>query len=429
MDTHLGTLRPNPQSAGHLQRRAWVTLVLTVLFLGLLGLADRGLPAEALEVFPECGQTLGPAAGTFRLGKSVGPCDGPEPALTIVGPYTLYMNGHRVFCVGPTEPTVPDGIRVIGDHVRIFGDADPAEFPPSVGGAFSCRTGVVLAGEGTHSLYGVIAAGNRDDGFRVESNNNRLLAQGSAHPLAVVNGKNGFNVLGNGNKLERTDARNNGKNGFFIDGEGNRLGYSNAFDNGRDPGPPPPGEGIRVLGSKTTIYSNVSMTNRGRDLVDVNPSCDQNNWNYNSGFANQPCVCPLNERKKASDPAMPCVVSVVCPCWSQGQLAGVGVTYGTPIVFWNDFPPFFASKALVETREGAEFGAFQVAQVDRFNAGADLSCSYFNFDFAPGAPEPITHGAEITTAEADVCQTEIDSQVSSLMSLGVVVECVGNLCP
>jgi len=147
--------------------------------------------------------------------------------------------------------------------------------------------------------------------------------------------------------------------------------------------------------------------------------------------ADRGILANYNRLRKQTDPQMPCV-KTECPCWTQAELAAVGTSYNPHLVDWfaNGTGDFF-SDAVVENRVATNefpYGAFQVAQADKFSDGT-TTCSYFNADFAPGAPAPTIRVESITSAEVTICRTQIDAHVSELQAAGVPVNCAGNLCP
>jgi hypothetical protein len=243
-----------------------VTLVLTVLFLGLLVPVDRGLtPAEAGTIItPACGAVIGPRGGPFTLGASVGPCAGPGPALTVVGPARLNMAGNMVFCAVVSTP--PDGILVTGVNAHVTN-----------GRVFNCRTGIVVAGTGGHRISAG-AAGNLRDGIRLDSNDNKLVRS-----IADFNGDSGITVLSDGNDIFDSTSLFNAFMGFDIVGDHNKLWENTARQNSVD--------GIHVPGDSNQIFNNVSTGNSAFDLTDFNQDCDDNQW-YNNTFVtrNQACV-------------------------------------------------------------------------------------------------------------------------------------------
>ncbi len=116
-----------------------------------------GLSLPQVQAFPiGCGATLGPG-GAFVLDNDVGPCGGPDPALTLISA-TLDLAGHTVSC----STTAIYGIEVKGRRSRVRN-----------GTVRGCGSGVVLLEQGSHEVRKVTASEN-SAGFRVGSNQNKL---------------------------------------------------------------------------------------------------------------------------------------------------------------------------------------------------------------------------------------------------------------
>jgi len=142
-------------------------------------------------------------------------------------------------------------------------------------------------------------------------------------------------------------------------------------------------------------------------------------------------LATYNRLRRASDPQMPCIKSE-CPCWSQSELSQIGHNWLPHLVDWfrNVFD-VYTSIALVENRIATNefpYGAFNLAQADQFSDGT-ATCFYFNADFAPDAPAPIIRVQSITSAEAKICQDQVDTRAKALPGEGVTVTCTGNACP
>src|SRR4051794_15493661 len=77
-------------------KRRWRYGISALAFIWGVGFS---LPqAHAVQV--DCGAVLGPG-GNFVLDSDVGPCSGPEPALTLISA-TLDLADHTVSCLIPT---------------------------------------------------------------------------------------------------------------------------------------------------------------------------------------------------------------------------------------------------------------------------------------------------------------------------------------
>ena len=104
-----------------------------------------------------CGDTVGPG-GHVTLDTNIGPCAGPEPALTVVGPVTLDMRNHRISCAGVSDGIFVQGRRAIIEQGTVEG----------------CVDGVRLAGQGWHRLENLVVQNNSFVGVQVESDGNTL---------------------------------------------------------------------------------------------------------------------------------------------------------------------------------------------------------------------------------------------------------------
>jgi parallel beta-helix repeat protein len=291
-------------------------------------------PAQAQ---PDCGDPLGPG-GHIALYGDVGPC-ATDPALTIVGPVNVDLNGFTVSCAGATT-----GIVVEGVNARVQN-----------GVVEDCEEGVVVEDDGHHRLLKLTVTSTQDQigdlGFRVNSDNNHLVdnwadafngegfrIEGDDNRLtnnhATDNFNHGFRIRGENNQLVNNHAENNVGEGFRLDDDGNHLINNVALDNadegfrirdgldntlvnnraennGTSDGEP----GIRIQEDGNTLRSNafignfgegilvkdgaennrithnVASGNVGTDLVDENPDCDDNQWSKNRfGTRSQDCI-------------------------------------------------------------------------------------------------------------------------------------------
>jgi len=168
-----------------------------------------GLSLPQVQAFPiGCGATLGPG-GAFVLDSDVGPCGGPDPALTLVSA-TLDLAGHTVSC----STTDIYGIAVKGRRSRVRN-----------GTVRGCGSGVVLLEQGSHEVNEVIASEN-SAGFRVGSNQNKL-----TNSTATDSEFFGFAVGGALNQLSGNTASGS-EIGFWLQGATNsRLTSNTATDN------------------------------------------------------------------------------------------------------------------------------------------------------------------------------------------------------
>jgi len=167
-------------------------------------------PAPCMAQFV-CGDTVGPG-GKLVLTADIGLCTGVgTPALTVVGPVTLDMDGHQIRCAG-VDPA--DGIRVIGDKARIQN-----------GSVRNCGYGVRLEGAGKHILEGVTA--NSNNGRGIDVTVDRTTLSGCS---ATSNVGEGIRIASARNRVDRCVATNNAE-GFLIEGGNNRVFDSEAVGN------------------------------------------------------------------------------------------------------------------------------------------------------------------------------------------------------
>ncbi|CAH0992068.1 hypothetical protein SIN8267_02183 [Sinobacterium norvegicum] len=153
-----------------------------------------------------------------------------SPALTVVGPATLSMNGFSVTC-DSQEGGV--GILLSGSDGFISG-----------GEVSGCRQGVVVDGSGGHSVFGMTVSANGfgDDG------------EGDGDEA-------GFLVLSGYNFFIQNQALNNGVDGFNIDGSHNAFLYNKSSDNEND--------GFDIDGGSYNSFSNNTASGNGDDGFDV----------------------------------------------------------------------------------------------------------------------------------------------------------------
>ena len=186
----------------------------------------------------ECGQMIGPG-GHYRLDADLDCSDpgttlGLDSALTVVGPVTLDLRGHSI--IGHSGL---DGILVDGEKASI-----------RKGKVTGFYNGVVLEGEGHHKIFKMNAVENKEKGFRVNSDYNRLTVN-----TARDNGDNGFYFIGNNNWFVKNRAEKNGDEGFYGPSEAgqNKIYLNRAIGNLQD--------GIQVVGSENRVIHNLAKDN------------------------------------------------------------------------------------------------------------------------------------------------------------------------
>ncbi len=316
--------------------KTWLVILAVVLAL-VLGLLPTVAFAE--NVAPSCGETLQAPPNEYRLVGDVD-CRGrssDEPALTIVGPIIVDLNGYAVFC---GKDNSQEGVVVIGNNAEL-----------SNGTVMGCTTGVSVGSDveddvvTAHTIiqvtvqrnteYGfrVRSSGNdlhrnmarrnrarsedtddegnttyspQGEGFRVEGNGNQLhynVAQRNAqhgfrikkyndnelsHNIARKNGEEGFRIEGDGNQLFRNSALGSCDDGYRIkSGENNELVNNYAVSNGQcwntDSGTYD--SGIRVEGSSTWVYRNLVTHSFGVGILIEENSCNnrvEENWSWSN---------------------------------------------------------------------------------------------------------------------------------------------------
>jgi hypothetical protein len=245
-------------------RRAW--LIARWIGLALAGPWAATASADVLT----CGSTVGPGKKVVLEGSVTG-CRPDLPAITVIGPVTLDLNGQTVSCA--TDGTIgqrPFGIQVIGERARIKN-----------GRVVDCLVGVALQGEGGHSLSemsierpvveGVYAGGDRNRisdvtvtssymgvGISVDGARNTL-----TRCTSNGNYREGFRIWGEGNRVSRGVASDNGSRGFEVRGDRVRLSGNVALYT-RDPGATGDGDGIVIFGISPVLTGNTASFNVGR---------------------------------------------------------------------------------------------------------------------------------------------------------------------
>ena len=223
-------------------KKTWLNTTKTMLAASLIFGLFTGTPTQA-EVIP-CGLTIGPNE-SVTLEAHVGPCDGVEAVVTIIGPATLDLNGHPVFCDDWTNDGVlPDGIVLQGERARVKN-----------GNVEGCHNGVVVEGEGRHRVEKIESNHNEAIGFYVTTDRNRLDKN-----MALFNTRAGVEVTGSRNTLTKNLSRANGVSGHHVYGQGyhlrggrNTLKQNDAFDNRAT--------GFLVQGERHTLVQNTARRN------------------------------------------------------------------------------------------------------------------------------------------------------------------------
>jgi hypothetical protein len=256
---------PIPNAIRSPSPAARAALIGGVVALGLCG-APAGAGAQLA-----CGAVI--AAGQkVTLTADVGPCSQAaipgSPAVRIIGPATLNLNGFAVLC-DPADR--PDGITIDGAGAKLLN-----------GTVRNCANGVEVAGAGGHAVTSVTSRLNSVTGFVVSSDKNKLTGND-----AVENADDGFHTLGGslGNQLVHGTAAGNGDDGFLVDGSDHKVTQNASTQNGGDGFQTVSGSGTGVqfsqnvatfnarngfiiFGSGHKLQANRSVANGDGDLID-----------------------------------------------------------------------------------------------------------------------------------------------------------------
>ncbi len=232
-----------------------------VMVLSLIGLEGTLLPAAAFKhgksfqaADIQCGDTIGPGE-KVKLTQDIGPCT-EGPAITVVGPAVLNLNGHTVAGDGHI-----DGIVLEGKKAQVMN-----------GTVIGCFNAVVVMGEGRHKIKRINAEDNIDRAFVVYSDNNKFLwnkadmngddgfyVEGNANRFILNkiydNDDEGLEIEGNNNRVVANRARGNNSDSFEIGGDANRLVFNKAISGGR--------EGFEIEGIGNIVKNNRAINNGG----------------------------------------------------------------------------------------------------------------------------------------------------------------------
>ena len=152
-------------TAEYTRRLRWVLAALAILTI--VGFSSARPQAIAGSVVG-CGAYL-TGDETYVLVADVLDCGESAPAITVVGPAKLRLNGHTVSCElalddegipVPKEGTI--GVRLEGTGASLIGGARP---PFGIYGVFGCEQGVLLNGEGDHLVQGVTVTKSSSGAF------------------------------------------------------------------------------------------------------------------------------------------------------------------------------------------------------------------------------------------------------------------------
>ena len=296
-----------------------------------------------------CGDTIN-TGGTVSLTADVGPCDdNVEPALTVVAPTVLNLNGYRVFCEDTNgNGVVPNGILMTGnggkikdgtvegcvDNIQLGNDDSGAsEGSHIVVGVVSKNTGFDAEGDGG-DCFDIATANNKlkdstakncsDDGIDIDGDNNVVkdnVVDGIGDNCLAANGASnrikeneivgctdrGIDLDGNSNIVIDNEVSQTGKEGIRADDGSFNIIKENEVSEGAE-------EGIKIESQGNIVRSNESEDNAGAgilvkegggtniikaneaednlvDLVDENADCGTNVWSNNDFDTADPSSC------------------------------------------------------------------------------------------------------------------------------------------
>jgi parallel beta-helix repeat protein len=255
-------------------------------------------PEASVDWDVECGAYL-TGDETYVLTEDVGPCDGSAPAITVVGPATLKLNGHTVSCELEATEDVDEneipiivfvavegtlGIKLEGKEARLIGGGKPARDDNGVPANLvtGCDQGVVLNGEGEHRVQGVTVTQSLSGAVVVASDGNKLVGNVVRQVLAWDNSLpiegNGYLVEGDENELEGNVASDSDDEaGFAIEGNRNVLKGNISKDN--------VGYGFNVVGNENVFSYNSALKNEQHGFF-VDEGSEENVLKHNKSFEN-----------------------------------------------------------------------------------------------------------------------------------------------
>ncbi len=243
------------------RRLRWVLGALAVV--AVVGFSAARAQATVESVIG-CGAYL-TGDETYVLVSDVLDCGEGTPAIRVVGPAKLKLNGHTVSCAPAVEesenPTI--GILLEGKGASLIGGTRP---PFGVHGVTGCEQGVVLNGEGDHSVQGVTVTRSSSGAFVIESDGNTLVGNIVRQALPWANSDpiegSGFLVSGDQNELLGNVASDNDSDdegGFTIEGNENHLKDNISKDNA--------GYGYLVQGRGNLLSDNTALKNEDHGFV------------------------------------------------------------------------------------------------------------------------------------------------------------------
>jgi parallel beta-helix repeat protein len=257
----------------------------------LVSLSDAR-PEASVPWIAGCGEVL-TGDETYVLTQDVLDCDESAPAITVIGPATLKLNGHTISCgLGvdaegapvPKEGTI--GIKVEGREAYVVGGGKPAteQNGTTTNLVTGCEQGVVVNGEGEHRVQGVTVTRSSNGAFVVESDENRLIGNVVRQADAWSNSDplegGGYLIAGDKNELVGNVASDNDSEdeaGFTIEGNENRLEDNISKDN--------VGFGYVIVGHANILKANTALKNEQHGFV-VAEEARKNVLKHNKSFEN-----------------------------------------------------------------------------------------------------------------------------------------------
>jgi parallel beta-helix repeat protein len=212
----------------------------------------------------KCGDTL--ENGRFELRKNLN-CD-EDPAITIIGPAKLNLNGKTLSGNGDNVC-----IQINGEGAKVWN-----------GTVTNCADGVVIAGTGRHKVFRIRSMDNDGIGFKVDEDSNdnwlsdneaignleeNFLIEQESDGNHLINNKaedgedRGYYVRGSNNCLYKNKAYGNRDDALRINNGNNNRATYNIFSGTED------GEGVEIQSIENFVRNNIIKQNvRGMRIRD-----------------------------------------------------------------------------------------------------------------------------------------------------------------
>ncbi len=180
-----------------------------------------------------------------------------KPGDQVFGASRLLFGGYGEYVCIPSSYTIapkPDNMSFAEAAAVPLGGLNALHFMRKAnirkGTVKGCRDGVVVDGLGHHKFFKIKAVENGDEGFVINSDDNRLTFN-----RASDNGDNGFYFMGNNNWFVKNRAEKNGDEGFYGPSEAgqNKIYMNRAIGNKQD--------GIQVVGHENRVIHNLAKDN------------------------------------------------------------------------------------------------------------------------------------------------------------------------